>query len=275
MKNTTALTYNLLNCSAELKESIALIADTLQPEKIFLMEQEEDNHTRNLVIIMPEIEQGDAVEIHQLQGLNQLTKQNINFRNIKSTTYETLFKVSPIYFTVTCNKQTLAYDDGYFAVLEGKETNLFADKEHASLCFDSGMERMTELLAEAKTYSESNSNQAALRLYTATATCLNTLLTSLTGEISSTSQLNELIESVALLNCGVHQIFTDGTSKDERLLNILHEANSRNSVNSPVAVADVDELITRITLLQKIAESTFADWLGRYEFHFLNNDIDE
>lgn len=275
MENTIALTYNLLNCSAELKKSIALIADRLQPEKIFLMEQEEDNNTRHLVIIMPDNEQNDPAEIHQLPELSQLTKQNVKFSIIKSTTCEAQFKVSPIYFTVTCNAQTLAYDDGYFAVLEGMETSLFADKEQASLCFYNGMERMNELLADAKVNSKNNHIQAALSLHTATATCLSTLLASITGEISNTKQLKQLFESAACLNSGLQEVFTDGSTTDERLLKVLDEANSKSNVSMPVAVADVHELITRITHLQELAEKTFADWLGRYEFHFLNRDIDE
>jgi hypothetical protein len=251
------------------EEAISFLVRNIEPEKIFLLPQCSDNKEHHLLVIIPDDEVRLFEELIKLQDDECLKKDHIVLQLLKASIFE---NTPTIYFAVTCNEESLLYDNGYFALPVTTEEVFMSTKAIASECFYSGLEKMETFLEGAKIYQEDNPPMAAFHLHQAIDIILNSLLKSITGKITQGQTLGKLLQSSLCCNPEILQTLGTGSKEDNRLMDLLEAGYSGYcySNNYIITAEEVDILITWVSELYTIAEDTFTEWSSKYDLYFLN-----
>lgn len=254
------------------QQAINFLVQTIAPEKIFLTPDFQETGNSHLIIIVREDDHATFQEREKLQEHPLLKREHITLQFIKGYAFECEYQSCPIYFSVTCNPQTLVYDDGCFALPELNRAALADVKTKANQLFYQGMERMDTFLDSAIIFRTTNPEVAAFHLHQAVELGLNALVRSVTGAVKTTHVLRRLLQSTLPCNPEIYQIMTDGQAADEQLLDQLEEGylGYRYKNNYQMTTQHLTQLIAKVTALRNAVESTFLEWLLRYELEILD-----
>lgn len=251
------------------EETLSFLVRNLEPEKIFLLPQYSDQAARHLLVVICDDEHRPVEELIRLQEHECLKKENIVLQLLRASAFEN----NPnIYLTVTCNEESLLYDNGYFALPAISEEGYMNTKVTANECFYDGLEKMQTFLEGAKIYQEDNPPMAAFNLHQAAEVILSSLLESITGKITSFKSLKNLIQSSLYLNPEILKTMGNGSKQDEYLTDLLEKNHSSygHSNNYAITAQEVDTLITWVSELCTVADYTFNEWSARFDQYFLN-----
>lgn len=270
---TIGSSFKINNCppfykNLNLYETIAVLVQQLEPEKIFLVPDQ--TQVPQLLVIIPDHDLRTIKELLSLKKIMLLSKNGHKLQLIKASTFENNFQISPIYSTVTCNAESLLYDDGYYALPSLSERELLIARDRINNKFSENMADAKMMLTGARCYRKSIPLQAVSYLKQAVILCLTTFTQAITGQLNNTSSLKELLKMSATCNQQIPMVFVKD-QYDLRLLALLEADGPEFPVNKSLTVkrSDVDALIEKIISLCDLAERTFANWMNRYNTQIL------
>ena len=254
------------------QQAIDFLIETIEPEKIFLTPDFQQTGERKLIVVIRENDHSTFEEREKLQDHPLLKKQRITLQFIKGYGLECEYQSSPIYLTVSCNRKTLIYDNGCFALAEMDKAALMEFKTTANSQFYKGLERMDTFLNSAIIFWEHNPAMAAFHLHQAMELGLNALIRSVTGTVKTTHLIRRLLQSSLICGTEIYQIMSTGDEAGEQSIDQLEEAylGYRYKNNYQVTAQCVANLIEKVTKLRNAIEINFLDWLLRYELEILD-----
>ena len=254
------------------QQAIYFLIETIEPEKIFLTPDFHQTGNRNLVVVIRENDHSTSEEREKLLDHPLLKKQCIILQFIKGYALECDYQSSPIYLTVTCNRKTLIYDNGCFALTEMDKTALLKFNATANGQFYKGLEKMDTFLNSAIIFWEDNPAMAAFHLHQAMELGLNALIRAVTGTVKTTHLIRKLLQSSLLCGTEIYQLMSTGDEAGEQSIDQLEEAylGYRYKNNYQITAQCVANLIEKVTKLRNAIEINFLDWLLRYELEILD-----
>lgn len=259
------------NQKDKLPELYQFIIESVNPEKIFRLVDHTGKPSKSgyadIMITMPEMPAKSALEIHIASRLASLKYDNLSATICQTEYMDRMIKEGNIYFNVAINDDSLVYNkDGWKkpAMNIGLQSE---KKDTAYQIFYSGLRKAHAFYASAKLHQENNMEVSAFMLHQAAELSLHTLMKALTERDKHIHDLQELLICSLRYNEKLPLILTDGGKEDERLLQLLDNANYdyRYKNESVIKEKDLKILMEKVDKLQEATEQTFLGWIKKYE----------
>lgn len=259
------------NQKNKLPELYQFIIEGVDPEKIFRLVDHTGKPSKSgyadIMITMPDMPAKNALEINIATRLASLKYDNLSATICQTEYMDRMIREGNIYFNVAINNDSLVYNKNGWKKPEMNIGLKAQKKETANQLFYSGFRKAQAFYTSAKLHQENNIEVSAFMLHQATELCLYTLTKALTERDKCTPDLQELLISSLRYNEKLPLILTDAGKEDERLLQLLDDANYayRYKNDSVIAANDLKILMEKVDRLQEATEQTFLGWIKRYE----------
>lgn len=265
------------NHAADLAAFIESITANVRIEKIYCLNHHKDsdgNVNADLLILLPQENPQTFREVEFLIQFATPENYQLNYQLFRAIDFENLICEGNIFYVLASAPQNLVYDDGYFETPQLGAGIYDVAKEKAENCFRGGTMKARYFYSIAETVSHTDKNMAAFLLNQATDLCLNSLITSLTGQRKYGKSIGLLMSHNHFLNASLPFLSDENQQESHRLLQVLERANTcfRYFDNFQVVDDDLKQLFEKLTEVFSYAESTFNTWLSNFDLMFINEE---
>ncbi|MCX2585938.1 HEPN domain-containing protein [Pedobacter sp. MR22-3] len=249
---------------------ISFLAEVIAPEKIFCLNHEpgEDGTDHaNLILVIPDTHAQAFVDIETVFEFALMKHHRISCSLFKSSFFHKMITEGHIYFSMSCNPDSLVYDDCSKPMPKLKIDERPEKIEKTKQDFYTGMTKAKTFFTAALQYKCENRILSAFMLHQAAELSLRALNRSLTTQDKTTHNISSLLKFNLRLTTRLFSLMDDGSEEDERLLFILNGAylGYRYHEKYNIEPTDLETLFGKVEKLHAGAEEIFLDWMAKYE----------
>lgn len=252
--------------AASVADITEFLVTMIQPEKIFAVAHNDvtSHQAYDLLIVVPDTAKATFKEYETLIELACFKHINVTCSIHQANFIARQLAVYNLFYTNTCRKVNLVYDNGFAPLILPDIALVMAAKEKASQCFRVHFSKAVSFLSIARNLSSNGCDEITVfMLHQAAELTLRAVIMAIIQTDLKTHSILELLKNCRRITGGFRSVLSSENSGDMRLIKILENAylHSRYQEHYDIAQSDIVLLLEKITLLQTMADSIVSELL--------------